>query len=305
MCEVSAKATKSLELSSSCYFIYSTSRLHRQESTAVASTSKTSSEPSIPLPSPFEPALTLPRTHNHHVATLHLRANGPGETLENLQIFCDFALRAGYALGIPLSKPASLPTRTSLWTVPKGPFVHKKSQENFQRRVHKRVIKVWDSEVKVVEKWLHFLRIHCMNGIGMRVEVYRHFPLSIGSTLLAASTSQLRAVTEEVTRDSDNATIRASDPESSQVMKMARAIIDQEVAKQDAEDAALRQQIVEPQVNLSKSQQDNVSESKDSNLAESSSKEDIGETEDAGKSDLEAKVAGTKDGEAKVEKVKE
>jgi small subunit ribosomal protein S10 len=209
---------------------------------ALASISEQASDLSNPLPSPFEPALTHPRMHNHHVATLQLRANGPGESLENLRLFCDFALRAGYALNIPLSKPASLPTRTSLWTVLKGPFVHKKSQENFERRIHKRVIKVWDADVAVVERWLHFLRVHCMNGVMMRAEIYRHFPLSIGSTLLAASTSQLRQVPEG-SQELDDSTVRASDQGSDQVVKLAKAIIEEEIAKQDAEDGLRVQQI--------------------------------------------------------------
>lgn len=94
-------------------------------------------------------------------------------SLENLTFFTDFAIRVGYALGIPLARPASLPTRVSLWTVPKGPFVHKKSQENFERRTHKRLIKAFDADTEVVERWLQFLRIHAMPGVAMRVETHR------------------------------------------------------------------------------------------------------------------------------------
>lgn len=218
------------------------SQAQAQVETSVASSSRATPLPSASLPSPFEPALTLPRTHGHHVATLHLRSHGPGEDLDNLQFFCDFALRAGYALGIPLSKPASLPTRTSLWTVLKGPFVHKKSQENFQRRVHKRVIKVWDADIEVVDRWLHFLRIHSMGGVGMRAEIYRNLPLSIGATLLAASTSQLRSIPDDA-QNADDTTMRASESDSEQVSKLARAIIQEEIAKQDAEDLTERRRI--------------------------------------------------------------
>ena len=208
----------------------------------------TSSAPPTPTdaPSPFEPSRTHPRTHNHHVASLHLRAHGPGQTLENLQFFAEFALKSGYALGIPLSRPASLPTRTSLWTVPRGPFVHKKSQENFERRVHKRVIKVWDADISVVETWLQFLRAHGMDGVGMRAEVYRHLPLSVGASLLAASTSQLRSVAPGQ-EQGDDATMRASEPDSEKVTRLAKAIIDDEVAKQDAEGTPDQQRIQEGQ----------------------------------------------------------
>lgn len=140
----------------------------------------------------------------------------------------------------------------------KGPFVHKKSQENFERRVHKRVIKVWDADVAVVERWLHFLRVHCMDGVTMRAEIYRHFPLSIGSTLLAASTSQLRSVPEGA-RPSDDATLRASDPESDQVVKLAKAIIEEEIAKQDAEDGLALDQIQQASGSEQQEQNDGAS----------------------------------------------
>jgi small subunit ribosomal protein S10 len=126
------------------------------------------------LPSPFDFSKTHAPTHGHHVASLHLRCYGAGDvTLQNLDFFADFALRAAYALGMPVSRPASLPRRVSLWTVPKGPFVHKKAQENFTRTTHARVIKVYDSHPHVVERWLYFCRIHAMPGLGQRAEVYR------------------------------------------------------------------------------------------------------------------------------------
>lgn len=135
--------------------------------------------PSTTTPSPSPPksySLDSPITlhappHGYHVATLHLRSYGP--FLHLLDFFSYFALRVASSLNIPTSGVASLPTRISLWTVPKGPFVHKKSQENFQRRTHKRVIKVWDADQKVLDRWLTFLRIHAMEGVGMRVELFR------------------------------------------------------------------------------------------------------------------------------------
>ena len=61
---------------------------------------------------------------------------------------------------------------TSLYTVPKSPFVHKKSQENFQRKEHKRVVKVYDAQRESVDLWLRYLKQHAVGGMGMRAEVY-------------------------------------------------------------------------------------------------------------------------------------
>jgi hypothetical protein len=102
------------------------------------------------------------------------------------------------------------------------------------------LIKVWDADVEVVERWFQFLRVHCIDGVGMRVEVYRHFPLSIGSTLLDASTSNLRSIPEGL-KDGDDATLRASEADSDRVVRLARSIVEDEIAKQDAEETTEKQ----------------------------------------------------------------
>lgn len=124
-------------------------------------------------PTLLPPTQYRPKTHGHHVATLHFSAYSPGPAHENLLFFIDFALRAAYALGIPANQPSAQPTRTSLWTVPKGPFVHKKAQENFERRTSRRSVKVYDANEQVIERWLHLLRIYEMPGVGMRAEIFR------------------------------------------------------------------------------------------------------------------------------------
>lgn len=123
------------------------------------------------LPASFRPTQVLPQTHGVHVCTLHFRAYP--DALENLDFFADFARRAAFSFGIPCSGLAHLPTRISLWTVPKSPFVHKKAQENFERRTHSRCIKLWDANDEVVDRWLQFLRIHAMDGVGMKAELFR------------------------------------------------------------------------------------------------------------------------------------
>jgi len=167
-----------------CFNSASSSTLQQQQELSSSSSTSSTSSPSNSPPPTFSAApippisysldspITLhPPTHGIHVATLHLRSYGP--LLRSLDFFSSFSLRVASCLSIPTSGIASLPTRINLWTVPKGPFVHKKSQENFERRTHKRVIKVWDSNPEVVERWLTFLRIHAMEGVGMRVELFR------------------------------------------------------------------------------------------------------------------------------------
>ncbi|KIM64488.1 hypothetical protein SCLCIDRAFT_1213310 [Scleroderma citrinum Foug A] len=134
------------------------------------------------------PPTTLPRPHNIPVASLHFRSHHPFL----LDVFAHFAEHAASALSIPASRPVHLPTQRSMWTVIRGPFVHKKSQENFERRVHKRAIKAWDANSEVVDMWVKYLRKHMMPGVGMRVTRWERAPVGIGQQLLQRSMDGLR-----------------------------------------------------------------------------------------------------------------
>jgi ribosomal protein S10 len=117
------------------------------------------------------------RTHDIPVANIHFRSHH----IELLRLFTHFALHAASSLGIPTSGVASLPTKRTLWTVPRSPFVHKKSQENFERRVHKRAIKAWDADAEVVQRWIAYLRTHALAGVGMKVTTWDRVPIGIGN----------------------------------------------------------------------------------------------------------------------------
>lgn len=51
-------------------------------------------------------------------------------------------------------------------------FIHKKSQENFERRTVRRLIQIKDGHVEGVELWLAFLRKHAYYGVGMKANVF-------------------------------------------------------------------------------------------------------------------------------------
>lgn len=124
------------------------------------------------LPRALRPSRPLTPTHGVHVATLHLRSYD--ENVARLEFFTSFAARAARALALPTSGLARLPTRTSLFTVPRGPFAHKKSQENFWRREHRRAIKVYDGAEQAVQIWLAYLRRNTMGGVGMKAQLIRY-----------------------------------------------------------------------------------------------------------------------------------
>ena len=110
---------------------------------------------------------------------LQLRSYGP----RNLEFFADFALRAAYYLGLPASGPIPLPRITERWTVPRSNFIFKKSQENFERITHRRLIQIQDANTEPVEVWLAFLRKHAYYGVGMKANVWQYEKLGVGKTM--------------------------------------------------------------------------------------------------------------------------
>lgn len=81
---------------------------------------------------------------------------------------------------MPVTRPARLPTVKSLFTVTKSPFVHKKAQENFERRVHKRVINVYDTHREIVDTWLRYLANNGVAGVGIKARVHEWAELGVG-----------------------------------------------------------------------------------------------------------------------------
>jgi small subunit ribosomal protein S10 len=128
----------------------------------------------------FYSAFHHPRTHDIPVANVQFRSHHP----ELLELFTHFATHAASALGIPVSGVVSLPTKRTLWTVLRSPHVHKKSQENFERKVYKRAIKAWDADPEVVDRWCQYMRKHALGGVGMRVAKWKRMPLGVGKTQL-------------------------------------------------------------------------------------------------------------------------
>lgn len=132
-----------------------------------------------PSPKWMSPATSPPRMHNIPVAILHLRSHYPGL----LSLFLNFAQHAAAALHISFSQPAFLPTQRSLWTVPASPFIYKKKQENFDRRTHRRAMKLWDAESETVTAFFEYLKKHVVGGVGMRFVRWERAPVGIGSSL--------------------------------------------------------------------------------------------------------------------------
>lgn len=53
--------------------------------------------------------------------------------------------------GADVSGPIPLPTKKSVYTVMRSPYIHKDSREQFEMRVHKRLIDILDPTSKTVD----------------------------------------------------------------------------------------------------------------------------------------------------------
>ncbi|GFF56165.1 hypothetical protein IFM58399_10249 [Aspergillus lentulus] len=104
-------------------------------------------------------------------------------SVRNLEFFADFAVRAAYYLELPVSGPVPLPRIVERWTFPRSNFVHKKSQENFERITLRRLIQIKDGHPQAVQAWLAFLRKHAFYGVGMKANVWDHESLDVAGNM--------------------------------------------------------------------------------------------------------------------------
>ncbi|CZT46417.1 related to ribosomal protein S10 [Rhynchosporium secalis] len=140
----------------------------------------------------------LRRTPIYGVPTCDLQLRS--YSVRNLEFFSDFALRAAYYCGLPAHGPVPLPRIVERWTVPRANFVHKKSQENFERKTVRRLIQIRDGEAQAQELWLAFLRKYAFYGVGMKANVWEFAGVQVGKDM-DAQVEKMRDELEETLGD--------------------------------------------------------------------------------------------------------
>ncbi len=70
--------------------------------------------------------------------------------------------------GAVVSGPIPLPTRRSVYTVNRSPHVDKKSREQFEVRIHKRIIDIFSSTQKTIDA---LMRLELPAGVDVEVKV--------------------------------------------------------------------------------------------------------------------------------------
>ena len=64
--------------------------------------------------------------------------------------------------------PVPLPTRLERFTVMRGPFIDKDSQEHFEIRTHKRLIDVLDPDSKTIDT---LMRLNLPAGVDIEIKI--------------------------------------------------------------------------------------------------------------------------------------
>jgi ribosomal protein S10 len=132
-------------------------------------------------------------THGIKVCDLQIRSF----SVRNLELQADFVMRAAYYLGLPAIGPIPLPRITQRWTVPRSNFVHKKSQENFERVHLRRLVQIRDGDPEVVQYWLGYIHRTAYHGVGMKANMWEYEALGVGKRMDEMAGETDRTMEEE------------------------------------------------------------------------------------------------------------
>ena len=75
-------------------------------------------------------------------------------------------IRTAKSTGAIISGPIPLPTKRTVYTVLRSPFIDKKSREQFQTKIHKRVVDIVNSTPKTVES---LMKLDLPSGVDIEI----------------------------------------------------------------------------------------------------------------------------------------
>ena len=77
-------------------------------------------------------------------------------------------VKTAKSTGAIISGPIPLPTKRSIYTVLRSPHVDKKSREQFQTKIHKRMVDIINSTPKTVES---LMKLDLPAGVDIEIKV--------------------------------------------------------------------------------------------------------------------------------------
>jgi len=95
---------------------------------------------------------------------IRLKAYEPATLDRSAEVICATARRTG----ADIKGPVPLPTQRSIYTVNRSPHVDKKSREQFEMRVHKRLIDIVNSTNQTVDA---LMKLNLPAGVDIELKV--------------------------------------------------------------------------------------------------------------------------------------
>lgn len=80
----------------------------------------------------------------------------------------DKIVKTAKSTGAVISGPIPLPTKRTVYTVLRSPFVNKKSREQFETRIHKRLIDINHSSTKTIDA---LMKLELPAGVDIEIKV--------------------------------------------------------------------------------------------------------------------------------------
>lgn len=77
-------------------------------------------------------------------------------------------VRTAKATGARVSGPVPLPTKRTVYTVLRSPHIDKKSREQFETRIYRRLIDIYDSTPQTVDS---LMKLDLPAGVGVEIKV--------------------------------------------------------------------------------------------------------------------------------------
>ena len=77
-------------------------------------------------------------------------------------------VKTAKSTGAIISGPIPLPSKRSIYTILRSPHVNKKSREQFQTKIHKRLIDIFNSTPKTVES---LMKLDLPAGVDIEIKV--------------------------------------------------------------------------------------------------------------------------------------
>ncbi len=80
----------------------------------------------------------------------------------------DKIVRTAKSTGAMISGPIPLPTKRTVYTVNRSPHVDKKSREQFETRIHKRLIDIYHTSSKTIDA---LMKLELPAGVDIEIKV--------------------------------------------------------------------------------------------------------------------------------------